>query len=136
MFNTIADPLKIYMLTMEFLCFATIFIGGIIILIEKEHYNLCVSCLGTAAFFFPCCYVNEKMIDKLMEVSDALYDLPWWHLSVKERRTLLLAMNCGFVTGGYTAADMHDLTLERFSTVVQAAYSNCLVLKDMVVAFN
>lgn len=121
---------------MEYLCFATIFIGGIIILIEKEHYSLSVSFLGTASFFFPCCYINEKVIDKLSEVADALYDLPWYYLSVKDRRELLLALNCGFVTGGFTAADFHDVTLERFAAVVQGAYSNCLVLKDLVVAFN
>lgn len=124
------------MLWMEYLCFATIFIGGIIILIEKEHYSLSVSFLGTAAFFFPCCYINEKVIDKLLEVSDALYDLPWYLMPPKDRRELLLALNCGFVTGGFTAADMHDLTIERFSAVVQAAYSNCLVLRDMVKTFN
>lgn len=136
MFNTIGDPLKYFLLFMEYLAFANIFIGGIIILIEREHYSFSASSLLTALFFFPCCYVNEKTIDKLLEVSEALYDLPWYYLSPKDRRELLLALNCGFVTGGLTAGDLHDLTVERFSAVVQAAYSNCLVLKDVVVTFS
>lgn len=124
------------MLLMELLCFASIFIAGIIILIAKQNYSLCISCLGTAAFFFPPCYFNEKILDKLAEVPEALYDLPWHCMTIKERRTLLVALNCTYVTGGYHAADIHDLSLERFSTVVRAAYSNCLVLKDLIVAFN
>lgn len=128
--ETLADPLSLYMFFMELLCLATLFIAGLIILVEKEHYSLCFSCLGTAAYFYPCCYVNEKIADKLSEVSEALYNLPWWHLTTKDRRTLLMTLNCGFLSAGYTAGGVHDLTIEQFSTVVQAAYSNCLVLKD------
>lgn len=124
------------MLWMEYLCFATIFIGGIIILIEKEHWSLSISFLGTAATFFPCCYINEYVKEKLLEVSFALYGLPWYHLSPKDRRELLLALKCGFFHGGFTAANMHDVSLERFAAVVQSAYKNCLVLKDLVMAFN
>lgn len=102
----------------------------------RYYYSLCFSCIGTAAYFFPCCYLNEKIADKLSEVSDVLYDLPWWHLNIKLRRTVLMALNCGFVSAGYTAADVHDLTIERFSTVVQAAYSKCLVLKDLIEVFD
>lgn len=121
---------------MELICFAYTFIGGLIILVEKESYSLCISCVGTVTFTYVTCQMNEKLLDKIQEVQEAMYDIPWYHLTVKEQQFLRMAMNINFIDSGYNVLQMHSMSFERFSAIMQAAYSNCLVLKDIVTSFS
>ena len=62
-------------------------------------------------------------------VRNAIYDIPWYLLTPQERKMILILMNIDELN--FTAANFHTISLERFTDVINAAISNCLVLKTL-----
>ena len=64
-------------------------------------------------------------------ITNAIYDIPWYEMKPQERRMILILMNIEEVN--FTAGDFHNATVERLTTVYNAAASNCLVLKNLAI---
>lgn len=62
-------------------------------------------------------------------IDEALYDLPWYEMSPTQRSKILLTKQNITINAQFTAGGIHELTLERFKSVTEAAISNCLALK-------
>lgn len=110
----------------------SLFFSGMVFLVVQQQYVVAI-----AAFWFPVvylliCIINEKILDKFSDISEELYDIPWYTKSVKEQKTLLIAMKCDLIQEGLNAGKFHALNNERFATVLNVAYSNCLVLRDLI----
>lgn len=105
---------------------------GLTFLVLKKQQSLGIAVLPMCMTFFAICSINERIQTKLSEISFSLYDIEWYNLSAKEVKFLLVAMNANNIGIGFNAMGYHDLTLDRFADVAKAAYTNCLVLKDII----
>lgn len=117
---------------LEMASFGSLFIFGLILLVVHQQLFFAVGITVVAASLFIQCYINEKYLEKFSAISEALYEIPWYVLAPKERKMILMAMFCSDVCSGLNVVGIHPLKLERFAKVLQAAYSNCLVLKDLI----
>lgn len=116
----------------EIATLGALFICGLIFTVVRQQYFFAVGITVVCALFFVACYANEKILEKLGNINETLYDTRWYELKSKQRKMLLILMNCDKIQRGFTAVGLHDLTLERFGIVVKAGYTNLLVLKDLV----
>lgn len=74
----------------------------------------------------------EAVLDKIDEIKAALYDLPWYTMDEKDRKMLLIMMQCNLIQPGFMVLHIHPMTIERFCIVIQAGYTNLLILKDLI----
>ncbi|XP_063709139.1 uncharacterized protein LOC134837683 [Culicoides brevitarsis] len=123
-------------LIIEIVSLSNLFLTGLIIIIVKSQYFFAVSGNVCLVILFGTCYINEVIRDKFDEIEEALYDLPWYAIDVKHQKILLVMLQCDKIQLGLTAAGIHEMTIERFGTVLQAGYSNLLVLKDFIHRFT
>ncbi|XP_063697534.1 uncharacterized protein LOC134828485 [Culicoides brevitarsis] len=129
--STLSNLYAEYFLLLEFTSFATLFIAGLIVTVVKTQYFMVfLTCYNV--MFYTVCYIHEKVLKKLNDITDAMYDLPWEHLNARQGKTLALAMKCNQVQKGFMAAAIHTITIERFGLIVKAGYTNLLILKDLV----
>lgn len=120
------------LLLAEIASFASLFIFGMLLLVVHQQYFFAVATTWFPFLLFFICFANEKILDKFAEIKCVLYNTPWYALSPKERKTLLITMECDNIQGGFTAGTFHALNNERFGHILNAAYSNCIVLRDLV----
>lgn len=134
--NSVLTPLcKLYsqmFLLIELTSLGTIFICGLIFIVLREQYFFAVGVSAGPSALFVMCYINEKILDKFDGIKKELYDISWYELKSKESKMLLIAMNCDEIQKGFTAAEIHKLTIERFGIILKTGYTNLLVLKDLV----
>lgn len=126
---------KVYTVTLFFSecsAFVSLIAFGMVFLVLKQQYFLGIGITVVCIIYFSMCYVNEKLLTKLSNVRNNLYNFEWYNLSPKQRKLLLVPLNVDNLGIGFNALGLHDLTLDRFADVTKAAYSNCLVLKDIV----
>lgn len=117
---------------LEMASFGSLFIFGLILLVVHQQLFFAIGITVVAASLFIQCYINEKYLEKFTAVSEALYEIPWYALAPKGRKMILMAMFSSDICSGLNVVGIHPLRLERFAKVLQAAYSNCLVLKDLI----
>lgn len=116
----------------ECAAFGAFVLFGMVFLVLKKQYFLGVGATPACILIFFCCYVNEKILNKLSDITFNLYDVEWYNLSAKQRKFLLVTLNAEKLGIGFNSLRIHDLTLNRYATVARTAYTNCLVLKDIV----
>lgn len=130
--NIITDIYAVTSMLTEFASLGAIFICGMIFVILQQQYFFAIGMSAVALMLYMVCYVNEKILEKYKSINAALYDIPWYALAPKQRKLLLIALNCDNIQKGFTAANIHGLTIERFGIVVKIGYTNFLVLKDLI----
>lgn len=111
--------------------YGTIFLSGIIIIIERSSIALGVGILLLCIFQLIACFLSDKIKEKAFEIQFALYDLPWFVLSARERKWLTTTMHLTNLNWEFNAGGFHPATLERFATIVQSAGKSCLVICDI-----
>lgn len=126
------DMFKVYFMFLEVGSYGSIFFFGMTFFVMEQHYYHTFLVIMVDVILLSFCYTNEKINDHFFEISRAFYSTCWYNLELKEQKLLLLAMNCTAIQDGFTASNVHSLTLERFRLIVNAAYSNCLVLKNLI----
>lgn len=119
-------------LLLEITSLGTLFICGLTFTVTRQQYFFAVRVTYPTALLFCICYINEKILERLDDIKESLYDMPWYGLNPKQRKMLMIVMNCDHIQKGFTAAGIHEITLERFGIIVKAGYTNVLVLKDLV----
>lgn len=110
----------------------SLFVCGLTFIVVHEQYVFAIGVLFSVLLLFFICFVNEKILERLSEIKEMLYDIPWYGLTPKQRKMLVMVMNCDHIQGGFSAAGIHDLSMERFGIDLKAGYTNLLVLKDLV----
>lgn len=80
-------------------------------------------------FYFLMSLFNDRIQTKLENVHEAIYDLPWYNYTIKQRKHYLLILQCNQIKMKLRAAGLYEVSLEQFSTLVQNAYSAILVVK-------
>lgn len=121
-----------FFLLLEIASFGALFFCGLTFTVIREQYVMAIGMLYFTILLFCKCYINEQILDRFDDIKEVLYDTPWYELEIKDRKMLLIAMNCDQIQGGFTAAGIHGLSMERFGIVLKAGYSNLLVLKDLI----
>lgn len=127
-----SDVFSGFFLDLEFSSFGALFIFGLELLVVQEQFMYAFGVLTIAAFLFTFCFINEKILEKFAGIQYAMYDIPWYYVAPKDRNFLVTALLCGRIQNGLTAAGLHSLTIERYGKIVQAAYTNCIILKDLI----
>lgn len=127
-----SNVFSIFFLNLEFSSFGALFIFGLEFLVVQEQYSYAFGVLTIAMFLFTFCFINEKIVEKMTVIQHALYDIPWYYVAPKDRQFLVTALFCGTIQKGLTAAGLHSLSIERYGKIVQAAYTNCIILKDLI----
>lgn len=133
--TTISQIFTHYFFFFEFGSYGALFIFGMIITVIHQQYFFAFGIIGLSAILFGFCYINEKLLAKFEEIFATLYETPWYTLVPKERKLFLHVLHCRGLQKGFLASGIHGVTFERFNKIVQAAYSNVLVLKDLVTKF-
>ncbi|XP_063698009.1 uncharacterized protein LOC134828949 [Culicoides brevitarsis] len=131
-FNPLENLYSIVLFLLEAASLGALFICGMCLTVLKEQQFFAIGVNVICVLLFISCFLNELMLEKLININEALYDLPWWELNPKQRKQLMLLMHCDKIQRGFTAAGIHNLTIERFGIIVKAGYTNLLVLKDLV----
>lgn len=119
-------------LLMEFAAFGSLIIFGLTCLVLHQQYAIAISILHVAAEIYIICYVSEKVNDKFLNIAANIYNIPWYGLAPKERKIILRTMLCGNIGLKFKAAGIHYVTPARFLGIVKAAYSNCIILKNLI----
>lgn len=130
--TTLSNIFTHFFFFFEFGSFGALFIFGLIITVIHQQYFFAFGIIGLAAVLFVFCYINEKILEKFEEIFIAFYEIPWYTLTPKERKLFSQVLHCRAIQKGFMASGIHGVTFERFNKIVQAAYSNLLVLKDLV----
>ncbi|XP_063709119.1 uncharacterized protein LOC134837665 [Culicoides brevitarsis] len=125
----------IYSLTffiLEIAAIGALFISGLLFTIVHQQYCFAFGFTAVAFFLFVVCHINEKILNKIDVISYALYDIPWYMLNIKDQKMILILINCDKIQPGFTALGVHSLNMRSFAVVLKAAYSNLIILKDLV----
>lgn len=130
--SSFANVFNGFFLMSELTAFAALIAFGMVFLVLKQQYSFGICITAVSILFYVLCYVNEKLLTKLAKIREDLYGIQWYTLKAKEIKLLRIPLNVKELGIGFNALGIHDLTLDRFGTVVKAAYSNCLILKDIV----
>lgn len=117
---------------LELSAISFLLLAGLILVVIKQQQPFAFVCCSTAVLLFVLCYVNEKLLEKYEMIADEYYNVPWYQLSSNDRKMILIAMNCNKIQEGFTAAGIHRVTLDRFVKIMKIAYSNFIILKDLV----
>lgn len=117
----------------EIICFGCTFGIGMILIVVKNYYYIAIFGMTLNFLFLTFCSINERIKEMIDEVNAAIYDLPWYQLPPKDRRLVLLAMQCNRMNIRFTAAQFHEATFERFITVIREACSNVIILSNLAV---
>lgn len=133
--SSFAEIFTGYFFLFEFSSFGSLFVFGMIMLVLHQQYFFAFGIICASVILFTFCFINEQFLEKFAQISLALYDIPWYILTPKERKIFLIVMTCSEIQKGFKASGIHGVTFERFNKIVQAAYSNVLVLKDLVMKF-
>lgn len=123
-----SNMLKVYFLFLKISSYGCIFFFGMTFFVMEQYYYHTALVVGINVILFTFCYINEKIND----ISQALYNTAWYDLELQQQKDLLIALHCSSIHKGFTALDVHSLTLERFQLIIQAVYSNCIVLKKLI----
>ncbi|KAJ6643270.1 hypothetical protein Bhyg_08228 [Pseudolycoriella hygida] len=121
---TFSDFSSLIFLIWECTSLFTTFISGIILLLEQEHIVLAIGVSMANFFYLIVCYVNSKILTKMSNINDALYNLPWYCMRPSERRKILLAKHTMDVQIGFSSGGFHDLNLEQFMNVTNPHNAN------------
>lgn len=121
-----------FFLLSEITAFGSLIAFGMVFLVLKQQYFLGIGISAVSMFFYIFCYVNEMLVTKLTNIRLKLYGIDWYNLTSKEMQLLLVTLNTDNLNISFSASGIHDLTLDRFASVVNGAYSNCLILKDIL----
>lgn len=117
----------------EFASLGAFFMCGLTVIIIHDQYFFGIGITFVTALLYVICHINESILDKFEEIHEIFYDTPWYGFNQKQRKILLIALNCNKIhQQGITAAKIHSLTIERFGVVVKMGYTNLLVLKDLI----
>lgn len=129
--STFGEIFTGYFFLFELASFGSLFIFGMIMMVLHQQYFFAFGIVGASGILFSFCFINEQLMKKFAEISVALYEVPWYTLNPTERRFFMQVMTCSNIQKGFNSG-IHGVTFERFNNIVQAAYSNVLVLKDLV----
>lgn len=121
-----------FCLLIEMSAFGSMVMAGLIFLVVHQQRAIAVSILLATVLCYIFCFLSEKLDEKFSDIADTLYDIPWYALPPNQRKIVLRTMMCGAVQIKFKASGFHYVTLERFLDIVKAAYSNCIVLKDLL----
>lgn len=121
-----------FFLLLEMSSLCSLFLCGLTFTVVHQQYAFAIGITFPTVLLFLICLTNEMFLERLDDIKEALYDIPWYELAPKQRKILLIVLNCDRIQGGFSAAGIHDLSMERFGIVVRAGYTNMLVLKDLV----
>lgn len=116
----------------EVQAYEAIFISGMIIIAERTSYVLGIAVSIIFVFYFIVCFLSNKIMEKVYEVQFALYDLPWFKLSTRERKLLATTMHLANLNWGLSVGGFYQATLERFAMIVKSAAKSCLVICDIM----
>lgn len=118
---------------MELDVFLSLIYTGVLWLIKSDDlFTLALPMNGLTILLFIMAFINEKIQTKLETIYEAIYGLPWYSYKVEEQKLCLMVLQCNQVKMGLTVSGFHQLSLERFSNIMQQAYSNILVLKKLL----
>ncbi|XP_063704382.1 uncharacterized protein LOC134833845 [Culicoides brevitarsis] len=129
---SLRDLLSEFFLALEFGVFSILLLSGLILVVIKQQQVFAIGVSTGAMLLYLFCFINERILDKFEEVKNELYNIPWYELSPKDRKILLIAMNCDKIQAGFTAMGIHFMDLKRFASIMNLVYSNVLVLKDII----
>ena len=127
-----ANETAISLLLLEIVCLEGTFICGIAFTVAKDFYMFGLFSTSGNVAFFVVCFLNESIKELYCKLNEAIYDIPWYQLHPKDRRILLLALNCDQLNVNLTCAGFHEATLEMFLKVVKAACGNVMVIATLL----
>lgn len=103
---------------------------SLVILKEQQLFAIAISTFSVSLFVIS--RINDKLLEKYSDISNTFYTIPWYELSPKERRSILIGMSCNMIQRGFNAAGFHGVTTEHFTKIVRVAYTNFIALKKVV----
>lgn len=112
--------------------FAVLLYTGILVLVNSDNVFLGLAMNSISTYYFLISLFNERIQAKLDSVYEAIYDLPWHSYTIKQRRLFLMVLQCNQIKMELQVGGLHQVSLERFGTVIQTAYSNILVIKEIL----
>lgn len=121
-----------FFLLMDYCCCGGVFTFGLLVIVVKQQviYGSIASLL-IVVVFFTLNIISVTIMHKFSQISEAIYDLPWYELEPTERKRLYHMMFCSQYKIGLNSS-LRRLELENFTQVMKAAYVNGLVLKKLV----
>lgn len=108
------------------------FASGFAIVILKEQQLFALTICIYDVCLLAICVINGKILDKFSDISNSFYNIPWYELSPKDRKVVLIAMNCNKIQFGFKAIGVHNVTMKRFAKIIKVAYTNFIALKNLV----
>lgn len=124
----------VFLTVTEFCSFDSLLTLGIAILLgEKRFIVAVIGYSGITIFYFVICTTNERIKSKLNDIYEAVYDLPWYNMTVKDRKMVLLMLNCKNIQATFVSGKVYKIGHERFLAVVQTTYSYLLIIKEFLI---
>lgn len=121
-----------WFLLSEFVTFGSFIFFGFIVVGVIDQFSFVVDMSAAALMFISYCYINEKFKDKISKINYDLYSCPWYMFNVKEQKLILIAGNMRHMQTRLVSGGLDRLSFDRFAYIVKAAYSNTLVVKDIL----
>ncbi|XP_014485793.1 PREDICTED: uncharacterized protein LOC106750171 [Dinoponera quadriceps] len=118
------------------------FFGSIIVLCTSVYYVVLhirdKEAPGILAFnvcmfvqIFVYCWSGNEVILKSASLADAVYNVDWSSLSIRERKDLLMIMMRSTVPIKFTSSFLITLSLESYSNILKTSYSAFSVLQSL-----
>nr|QPX50358.1 odorant receptor [Helicoverpa armigera] len=85
-------------------------------------------CMALEVFLY--CYQGNELLEESSEIAGAAYECPWYHCSVRMRRTLLIVMVRTRRALRLTAGGITTLSLACFTSIIKGSYTFFTVLQQ------
>lgn len=123
----------VLLLHSEFGAFTSLLLFSIGLVIADKDIIILSGSLNIITIVYFCIgLVNVRIQMKLRKMQDAMYNLPWYTLSLKQQKLLNIAMNCKNLEISFMTGNVYPVSLERFANVVSIVFKYYLILKEFI----
>lgn len=119
-------------LIFEMISFAMALWLWILFLFDNSQYFMIVAASGFIFPFAILCWMNEKLVDEYTSMKETLYEIDWYLLEPKQRRSLQLVMIMVDRPHLLTAGPFHLISFQELSNFMRRVYSSGLLIKKMI----
>lgn len=102
------------------------------VVIAHTEYATAAAALGMFFIYSVICVINESIGDSYESLGDTLYDLEWYNMPVKERRTIWFMQIAMQKVHLLTAGPFEVANLEHLYKFLKNTYSYCLCLNNVI----
>lgn len=132
-YSAYTNQLSTTVLLFEITVYLSNFVLGLTVLLASDDVFMFIDLIFLNVILVMIAWANDIIQDKLRNISNAFYGLPWHVMNIKDRKSTSIALHVVNHNIGVSSAGFHRLSRKHFARIVFISFANCLLLRTIIV---